>query len=530
LSRSTALASLLLLAGCGPTEAPRTVVLISLDSVRADALDPRDADTAPAIARLAERGTVFTEAVSGSSWTLPAHAQMFTGAPPAFHGVQRDDFAIDPLVQTLPVALSEAGWFTAGWWTGWYLAGEYGFSRGFSVYENAMTGGPELEREYRAAMTDGDHARARTVFTSRDVRSHSDVTSPNVLARAREVLPHVPGDQDLFLFVHLFDPHYDYAPPAPWDSHFDPDYEGDVDGRDFYRNRAIWNPTRTPRRQISDRDLEHVEALYRGEIRWSDEHLGELFDLLEEHGRMDDALVIVTADHGEEFFEHDGRGHRHSLYDELLRVPLLIVPPSGTTVVPDVDAQVTLDDLLPTILDFAGLEPGPDVRGRSLLGAVRGDRRLAPRPALGSLSMLKGEGRRATEVWLMDSVRTREEKLVRHVIVADGERRVHGLEWFDLTSDPGEQFPVRDPSDPRVRAAWELLEEELDDIRARWRSGERAGQDRRRTAVAELLREDLVALGYAGDEGDEGEAPPTALPWGLAPPPRLEPPELVPPE
>jgi arylsulfatase A-like enzyme len=259
--------SLLLLAGlgitaCGEPPAGRTILLVSLDSVRADTLDFDDAEAFPNLARLAQGGAIFDQAIAGSSWTLPSHATMFTGAPPPLHGVEFDDIAIDPGFETLPELLHAAGWYTAGWWTGWYTAGEFGFERGFDTYTNAMTGGREIEQHYRAALAAGETELARRLLSGMDIAGHRDITSPHVVLGLEATVETIEKDRDLFLFTHLFDPHYDYIPPAPFDTRFDPDYTGTLDGNDFFENKAIYNIDRTPARHISDRDLDHIRALY----------------------------------------------------------------------------------------------------------------------------------------------------------------------------------------------------------------------------------------------------------------------------
>ena len=155
---TAALLAALLLAlaapGCGGGDRP-DVLFLSLDTVRADALTVLDRKAAPNLARIARAGVVFTQATAGSSWTLPSHAQMFTGLPPALHGVNDDGLRIDPGVPTLPEVLQSGGWRTAGFWTGWYLADDFGFARGFDAYTNAMTRGQERYREMEAALRGG---------------------------------------------------------------------------------------------------------------------------------------------------------------------------------------------------------------------------------------------------------------------------------------------------------------------------------------------------------------------------------------
>jgi arylsulfatase A-like enzyme len=439
-----------------------------------------------------------------------------------------DDTALDPAQPTLPELLQRAGYATLGYHTGPYLAGEFGFARGFDVYENAMTLGPELDRLAREARAAGDAAALEDVFAAREVKSHADVSSPNVVARARAALERLPRERPLFLFAHLFDPHYDYVPPAPWDRAFDPGYAGAIDGRNWFSNRAVYDPSKRPPRVIGARDLEHVRALYRGEIGWTDAHVGELLDLVAERRRLEAAAVIVTADHGEEFFEHGNRGHRQSLWDEVLRVPLLVVPPGGRAAgaAPRSDALVQLADVLPTALELAGLDPLPGALGRSLAGAVRGEE-LADRPLVARLHLidesgtLGGDGGAPFRYFLLDAWRTRGEKLVRVLSVGQGGALVpREVFWFDLAADPLERAPVVDRADQRLRRAWSAAELEFDRLRVAWQALPHAPGAQRATSAALLFVDDMAALGYAEGAGAES-LPSQHLPWGLGPQPAI---------
>lgn len=534
--------ALTLLAACSQPEPPRSVVLISLDTLRADAGLFEDRELAPELHALAQRGLRFTQASSGTSWTLPSHAQMFTGQAPALHGTEDDNLRIDPLTPTLAERFSDAGWRTFGCFTGWYLLGDFGFARGFEMYENVMPLGRELEQRWREELASGRGSRALTTWQAADLQSHRAITSPNVADFAATAIAEA-GSAPLFLFLHLFDPHYDYVPPPPFDRRFDPDYTGDIDGRDFYLNPRVW---KDGVRTISERDLDHIRALYLGEIAWTDEHLGRVLDQLEASGRMPGASLAVVADHGEEFFEHGRVGHRHTLYEEAIRIPFLLVPapvlglsPSGHS-----DLAVGLSDLAPSLLELAGLPALPQASGSSLAPLLRGES-LPERPQLGSVrfrpTVVRQGERNVARHLIKESLRTPDHKLIREVWVKDGKRRLESVEWYDLRSDPGEQQPVRDLADPRIVAAWGELEAELARLRDLYEAGSHSSEEQRHSRAAELFGSQLAMLGYlpeADPEGDAEEAAGAApdeagdraaeepvplevlrLPWGLAPPP-----------
>ncbi len=497
------------------------VLLISLDTTRADFLTFRDAETAEHMTRLAERGTVFTQAISGTSWTLPSHAQMFTGMAPPHHGTESSDTAIDPLMTTLPELLQQAGYYTAGAFTVRYLWGDYGFADGFDLYRSGMM------REDLAGGGPGAHAPRGGERDARSwvIESRDYVSSENVAALTRMALERAPADEPVFLFAHFFDPHNDWVPPAPWNTRFtDPDYDGFVDGRGVLDDPRIFETQARPHRRVDDAGLDHLRALYRGEIAYTDQAVGEILAALEQHRRLDDTLIVITADHGEEFFEHDLLTHRHHLFDEVIRVPLLVVLPAswGDEAVRQVDAQVTLSDILPTLVDLLGLELPPGVTGRSLRPAIEG-RPFASRPELISLYVTKSRPDRRRQHMQTYGLRTPEWKFTRSVIVREGEPTAVQGELYDLVRDPGEQHALIDQQHPALRSAWEALEEELDRARAAFEEQPRTPRAGRSTDLSQESILELKALGYV-DEGQGIEASPRR-PWGLAPmdPVALEP-------
>lgn len=519
-SLSAVLPLIAIAAGCSGGEPPRTLVLISLDTARADLLAFDDAFVAPRMTDLAARGTVFDQGVSGTSWTLPSHAQMFTGQTPMLHGVQDDNVRIDPATETLPELLSAAGFATFGAYSGPYLFSEFGFGSGFDDYRCAMTGGTELEAKWQRAVERGNDDLAGTQWMLADMQSHRDVSSPEVLARMQAAIK-AAGQDDLFLFAHFFDPHYDYVPPPPYDTRFDPDYEGTLDGRDFYSNPRIFSEQRVPQ-ALAERDREHLIALYAGEMAWTDEHVGRLVDALDATDRLDGAWIVIVGDHGEEFYDHGSWGHRHTLFDEQLRVPFLVVPPVDAY--PDrparSDLQVTLSDVAPTLLAAAGLEVPEHADGRSLLPVLAGES-LSERPALAALRarprVLVDAG--TTKHVITDCLRTPRQKLVRRFAVRGGDVRLLDASWYDLEADPYEQAPLVDLADPRIVEAWALLEAENARLRDLHAALEWSPDAERGTRAREMFLGQMEALGYA--EGGALDAVDLGLPWGHAPLPAL---------
>jgi len=434
----------LLCGACGSEPArPRGVLLISIDSLRPDHLSCYGyrSKTAPGIptspvidARLASQGLVFERALSTTSWTLPAHMALMTGQPDELHGVKRINQALHESRTTIAQAMRQAGWRTAGFWSGINLHPAFGFDRGFERYVDCSN----------VSVPDGK------VFTSTDDGageriselqrlSHQGITSPRLVAEFEAWFDGVQRDEKFFAFVHFWDVHYDYAAPAE-DDVFYPDYRGDLDGANFWRLEK--QGSRDPA------DVDRLISLYDAEIRFTDRHVGKLLERLERAGRLDDTLVILVSDHGEEFFEHGLFGHYHSLYEEVVRVPMILRWPAGLE--PSRSQElVSLVDVAPTIFELCDLRQPADVWGRSLAKVGAGP--LPPRPAPLEVSFQKEQN-------FLLGMHAGDHKVVQH-------SRAQHASYFDLALDPAELAPLEAPAATptqaeRILAArilWEAL-------------------------------------------------------------------------
>jgi len=460
-------------------EGPPNLLLVSIDSLRADHLGAYgyERDTSPHIDRLAREGVLFEQMVAETSWTLPSHVTLLTGLPSSVHGVMDDTERIPQAVDPLASLLRTAGWRTEGYASAPFLHPIFGFGRGFDRYEvvaDTVYDEPGVTLE---VIAEDPGARLRRGLGDRPFQRHrhADDLAAIVEARVAEL-----AGEPFFLFVHVFDVHYDYDPPEAYWRLFDPDYAGELDGRGFYFDRRI-------HAEMPEDELAHVLARYDGEIRWTDEHLGRMLAALERHGVAHDTLVVVTSDHGDEFFEHGHKGHKRTLYDEQLLVPFVLRLPGRLPAGRRVGMQVRLIDVLPTLLDALGVPIPEAVAGRSLLPFVRGERKETDLPAASRL---------ATPDDVIETLRTGDGKL--EVRWTDGgrgpgSRRVAGARWFDLERDPGEQHaqrrdPHEDPAVRRLRAVWQR------DARRRRELG-LAGRAAP-IAIPEAMRAELEALGY----------------------------------
>ncbi len=444
-----------------PPAAPESpnILLVSIDSLRSDHLHcygyPRQ--TSPTIDRLAAQGAIFTTVVAPTSWTLPSHLTMLTSLPPLRHGVVNDGLRLDEDALTLAEVLWRAGYSTAGFVSGPYLDASYGFSQGFDTYDDYSVAKPS------------------------DRLSHRGVTSPKLVDVVTKWLvgwSSAGRKRPFFLFAHMWDVHYDYTPPPPYDTMFDPEYTGTVTGENVESDSRI-------RKGMAPRDLEHLIALYDGEIRYTDEYLSRILDVLISLEVFDDTIVVLTADHGEEFFEHGRKTHRQALYDESVLVPLIIrFPPrvSAGLVVPQ---QVRLMDIPPTILSLAGINR-PAEFGIAAEAATYAERDLSPLmtddrsgslvspPAFLDLHPGSQEG--------LYAIRTDRYKLLQ--------LSPEGLyELFDLIADPGEHVNLLEHESDRVKA----LSLTLAMWKEHWRQRAHLAQQIRLTRDQE---EKLRSLGY----------------------------------
>jgi len=417
------------------------IILISIDSLRADHLHSYGyaRNTSPNLDAVAAQGAVFETVISPTSWTLPAHMTLMTSLDPEAHGVITNRLRLGRGIDTLPQRLQRSGYATAGFVSATYLDGLYGFSRGFDEYD-----------DYTLLRVAGE-------------KSRSAVTSQQVAQRAVDYLQKRSSAKDqrpFFLFLHFFDVHYDYNPPAPYARMFDAAYAGRVTGN-----------VDSVRQGMPSQDLNHVVALYDGEIAWVDANIGKILSSLHALGIDDNTIVAVTADHGEEFLEHGQAAHYKTLYDEVLRVPLVIRYPGHVAPGRRVQGQVRLMDVAPTLLSLAGFPVshprlGTEARSLACLLTSPQPRRAPNLPAFGDL---RGE---------VASVRTGDAKLIRNL-------RTNKEEFYDLDHDPGERT--------NLDAIGQRERDQLRIILTRWRSSATAVNDQ-----ADLDEEEKAALKSLG--------------------------------
>jgi arylsulfatase A-like enzyme len=331
---------LLTITGCSAPQGPPNILLLVLDTTRADAV-PLDGDPAaptPRLEELAARGVVYTHARSTSGWTLPAHGSLFTGLYPSRHGAHHESHLLRPEAVTLAELLA-ATHTRAGFSENPHIGIQKGFAQGFEIFEETW----------------------RTAH-----RAPGSTRSPTI-ERALAWLETHDRERPFFLFVNLMDPHLPYAPPDAWAQRLAPEGVGRT-RLDLFRQFGEREARRfmTGSLQLTRDDMDLLRRLYQAEVGVVDERVGRLLDAVE----LERTVVVVVGDHGESFGEHGLMEHQLSVYETLLRVPLIV---SFTGAFDGGERRadpVQLVDVLPTILDLVGIAEAqrPDVEGVSLLG------------------------------------------------------------------------------------------------------------------------------------------------------------------
>jgi arylsulfatase A-like enzyme len=458
--KAVAAAALLLglgsLSACGgPSTPDLTVIVISLDTTRPDHLSAYgyDRETTPTLARLASEGALFTNARTTTSWTLPSHMSLFTGLPAGLHDVVIDFKVLDEGRRTMGEVFQDAGYRTLGVFSGPYVHGHYGFDRGMDYYERGTQ---------EPMLFDIPVAQRNIQMGTREHTSHREVTSPRIVDRALNLLAIDDADRN-FVFLHFFDPHYDFrAPPKIARRFTDPAYAGTISGNGIASDPDLL------RGEIDEADRAQVRALYDAELAFVDQNIARLLAELEAMGRLDDALIVVTSDHGEEFWENGRFGHRAGLRDEVLRVPLIVWGPGLVPAGRVIEDEVAIYDVLPTLIDYAGLPEEPDVYGRSLRPLIDG-KPAPPRPLTAALSFFPAE---LTGYYVLhQSMVLDGMKLIQrvHIAWAPQTQTDLGGEWdpdsvafelYDLRADPGETDDLFGKGDPREKRVLEAFIDE----------------------------------------------------------------------
>lgn len=452
---------------------PLNVILISIDTLRADRLGSYGygRPTSPALDRLAADGVRFDQAISQSPWTIPSHISLLTSLYPSTHQVNQNladfrEFALsrgayrvlsDDAV-TLAEVLRDHGYTNLALTTAVTMSGKLGFAQGFDRYlerEGKLT--PQLGRELARLLEDHRQSPFFLFFHTYEVHTpYVRVTAAASLLdqNRRDRLSELLESPDEMLSLN----------PKEQQEHL--------------KRLGLFNPWIT-------------SALYDGGIRHTDDFLGQLFHNLRSLGLYDRTVIVVTSDHGEEFAEHTDlfySAHGHTLYDEIIRVPLLMRVPGRFRPGTVVKQVVELIDVAPTVLDLLGLPRPEPMQGRSLVG-------LIDDPSAEGKSWAASEAMMSTGRPEWKSVRSRQHKYIAAFASENGERSgISGdLLWsklFDLEQDAGERNDLRGERPETAETLHDLLVRHFSSI------SDAARHDGSRIELTGPMLEKLRALGY----------------------------------
>jgi choline-sulfatase len=333
------------------------VILISVDTLRADATEPYGGPVAtPNVGRLARHGTLFERAYATAPSTAPSHASLFSGQSSLHHGVVRNASPLPSGLELLAERYRKVGYATGAFVSSFILDPRFGWDRGFDRFDAHFPAeGASVEAE-----DFGLPLRKEFAFEGFDRRAEVTTTA------ALDYLASLPP-APVFLFVHYFDPHAPYVPPAR------------------YAERTRTLPVDLQRRKITVRPAAPVTRSIRryfAEVLYVDAQLGRLLDALEARGRR--TLVVFTADHGEGLGQHDHLGHAVNLHEEVLRVPLIFSWLGSDQAPRRIERAVSLVDVAPTVLELSGLPALERSDGTSLARSVRDGAEPGRRPVFAS--------------------------------------------------------------------------------------------------------------------------------------------------
>lgn len=342
-----------------PPESASNILLIVLDTVRAESMSlyGYERGTTPYLRDLAMEGTVFQNAIATSSWTLPTHASFFTGR--FQHETHTGWFdPLDGTYRTLSEALNNNGYITGGFVANLVYCGtEFGLARGFAHYEDRVASVGEFVRSSTLIKFAFDQPWIRRLLGYHELLGRKPAT--RITKDFLKWLDHVPNNRPFFAFLNYFDAHAPYLPPE----NFAQKFVG-MDHSRTYVSRGRQELSLPS--YMTTEDLESRRNRYDGAIAYLDYNLKQLFSELEYRNLLDQTLVIIVSDHGEEFWEHNMIGHGGDLHIQLIRVPLILRFPG---IVPDdltIQEPVTLRDIPATIMDILDLKDDGPFPGRSL--------------------------------------------------------------------------------------------------------------------------------------------------------------------
>ncbi len=434
-----------------PARRPVHVFVYLIDTLRADSLSP-ERRTSPQIAAFARDGVTYRNAWSASSWTLPAVVSILTGTYPFRHGVMRGNtrFSGD-VVPSLATLLAAAGYDTLGISQSYVASARFGIDAGF-------------DRFYLSDQLNGRLSR------SQEIRRY---LLAGLLERRESRRP-------LFAYVHTVAPHSPYAPTGE-NRRFERETPGTLAAENYLPSLFLTQDFGDDPREVA-----HLRALYDGEVAYADRELGRFVALLRHLDLYDDSLIVLLSDHGEEFGEHGGFDHGRTLYEELLRIPLIIKYPHSQGAGRMIAERVSVVDVLPTILKAAGVATdGLAFDGTSILPADLDSRPPSRRMVFAEVNPMRS---RILEPVDYRAVVLDDLKCIESLTGRDQfGREIPRWQTFDLGRDPRERLPLN-PDAPGSERCRGLLQG--------WLGARQHQRGESQPAVDAEALDQLRALGY----------------------------------
>ena len=453
------------------------LILVAIDALRADYLklySPQAVADTPQLEQFAKDAVFFDSAFAQASWTKPSFATMFSGRYPQSHTATGKVSMLPDDIVTFPELLSDGGYYTKGFSNNPNICGAFNFGQGFADYTDLK---PSLyfgARESAARLSIYQILRiVRQAVMSR-VSGKMRVTEFYQPADVvtREALDWLdsdrkPADRPFFLFVHYMDPH-------------DPFMDHNKPGVGYARS-VLQPPTPTgveSKKLDPDKYRQPMIDAYNTEIEFLDIHLGEFFAGLRSRGLYDNSVIVFVSDHGEEFYDHEGWWHGQTLFDELVRIPLMVKLPGNAGAGQHNAGFARHVDLAPTLLSLAGVQPDAEMTGKPLLGADG--------------SFLNGDvayvyAEIDFENNVLQAVRTRTEKVIH--ANPDNPRGHKAREFYDLAADPGEKNNLAESGGARVEGVETLLSGMIAFIKT-------GAAEPAVTSVSSEQKQQLDSLGY----------------------------------
>ena len=413
-----------------------SVVLIIIDTLRADHVGCYGyrRNTTPSIDKLSSHSILFKNAISAAPWTGPSIGSLFTSQYPAALGFRGKPIIIDQNFLTLAEIFKENNYETKGIISHAYVSSSLGFGQGFDSYDEE------------------------------NAKGHGYISSPSITEKTISFL-RKNRNGEFFLFLHYFDPHFDYIMHD--DYNYFPDYDGPL-----YSSQPI-RDLREKAPRMSTSDIEYLKASYDSEIKFTDKHIGRVLDELKEIGLYDNTLIVLTADHGEEFLERGDHwiGHTKKLYQEQIHVPLIIKLPRGDKQ-EIVHEFLGLIDLMPTIVDYAGLWIPDRYEHAGQIVGVSGAEELGDRIIISQ-----------TRRWaVLQSATWRGWKLIL-------DPYTKSKQLFDLQKDPAESRNLATKNDKALKEMTTVLQKWNTQMKSRKTEAEQP-------TFAEEQKKHLRSLGY----------------------------------